>query len=224
MQETATNLQAPICPGCHFGCSLDAYRCGRGKGFSVKWRAGEPLPERRVPGVGGPGHPGKRPGGCGGQGGKVNGRPGKGGSSGSGEGGSGGVPLPGMRVMHALNIMSNVLQDRHAESAERKVLGAVERQGGFFALSLLGKRTLVGQPQLDEAVAALVTDGLAELVDEPTAGRSLAITELGRARQRKWSAEHEAATAEFLAPLSEDEQAQLADLLFRLIQPRDRKE
>ena len=198
MEETAKDQQAPACPGCHFGCSLDAYRCGRGKGFSEKWRAGEPVPERRGPGKGGPGGPGK------------------GGPGGPGGPGRGGLPT-GMRVMHALNIMANKLQDRHTESAERKVLASIDRQGGFFALDMLGRRALVDQPQLDEAIASLTAEGLAESAQDPIAGDILRITEAGRMRQREWNAEREASTAEFLAPLTEEEQDQLAHLIFRLL-------
>ena len=190
MSPEIAGTTAPTCPGCHFGCSLDAYRCGRGKGFHGKWQAGEAVPER--------GKPPMLRGGTDGRGGK-------------------GAPPVDVRVMHALNIMANKLQNRHTEAAERKVLGSVARQGGFFAVNLLGKRALVESPQLEDAIDFLVTEGLLVLEDEPVAGPVLRITEEGRARQREWNAEHDAATAEFLAPLTEDEQDQLAQLLFRLI-------
>ena len=186
--------RAPRCPGCHFGCSLDAYRCARGKGFHDRWQAGEEIPERGKPGGRGPGGPG-------------------------GPGGGHPAMPTHMRVMHALNIMGNVLQDRHAESPDRKVLASIARQGGFFADSLLPKRAFMERAETDEAVNALVADGLLERAEDPIAGPILRITEAGRARQQEWTAAQESAAADFLAPLTEEEQTQLADLLFRLLKP-----
>ena len=43
----------PACPGCHFSCRIDRYQCGRGEAFHERWKAGEKLPERRMPARGG---------------------------------------------------------------------------------------------------------------------------------------------------------------------------
>lgn len=36
----------PTCPGCHFGCRLDRYQCGRGQGIYEKWVETGEVPER----------------------------------------------------------------------------------------------------------------------------------------------------------------------------------
>lgn len=123
-----------------------------------------------------------------------------------------------MRIMHGLNIVANILQDRHTESAERKVLMAVGRQGGFFACDMLAKRTLVDDERILEAVSLLVKRGFAERVLDEVAGEVLRITPEGKERLAEWNAERDAATANFLSPLDEDEKAQLADMLFRIVQ------
>ena len=126
--------------------------------------------------------------------------------------------------MHGLNIMANVLQSRHDEAAERKILMAVGRHGGFFALDMLPKRAVVNVEVMAEAVDALIKAGFVTREHEEVAGDILRITDAGKVQQAAWNAEREAATAAFLSPLSEDEQAQLADMLFRLIQANKNKQ
>ena len=128
------------------------------------------------------------------------------------------MPSSDMHIMHGLNIMANILQDRHTESAERKVLMAAGRQGGFFACDMLAKRTLVDDERVLEAVSFLVERGFAERVLEEVAGEVLRITPTGKEQLAEWDAERDAATADFLSPLDGDEKAQLADMLFRIIQ------
>lgn len=184
MIETTSTTKAPSCPGCHFGCALDAYRCGRGKGFHQLWVDGKPIPERGKPG----------------------------------EGGAGRAPSVDTRVMHGLNIMANILKDRHTESAERKTLMAVGRQGGFFAVDMLGKRTLLDPEDLAEATRFLIAGGFIEHDEDEIAGTVLRITSSGREQLAQWNTEREAATEEFLAPLDDSEKEQLASMLFRIIQ------
>ena len=189
----SVNAEAPVCPGCHFGCLVSGYRCGRGKAFHDLWVDGKPVPERRKPPIMRSGGAEKAP-----QGGPM--------------------PSSDMRIMHGLNIMANILQDRHTESAERKVLMAAGRQGGFFACDMLAKRTLVDDERVLEAVSFLVERGFAERVLEEVAGEVLRITPTGKEQLAEWDAERDAATADFLSPLDGDEKAQLADMLFRIIQ------
>ena len=113
MSENVLSANAPACTGCHFGCTLDAYRCGRGKAFYELWQAGGEVPERR-----GPGRLGGSPGGD-------------------------HRPPSDTRVMHALTIMTKVLHERHAEAPESKLLASIERQGGFFALDKLAERAVL---------------------------------------------------------------------------------
>lgn len=183
MTETIGTNVAPNCPGCHFGCPLDAYRCGRGKGFHQLWVDGKPIPKRGEPG----------------------------------EGGVGQAPPLDSRVMHGLNIMANILKDRHTESAERKALMAIGRQGGFFAADMLGKRTLLDAERLDEATGYLEGAGFVERDEDEIAGAVFRITSSGRDQLVAWNAEREEATAEFLAPLDDDEKAQLVSMLSRII-------
>ena len=189
MTETTSTMDVPICPGCHFGCSVDAYKCGRGKGFRQLWLDGKPLPERGKPG----------------------------------DGGAMQMPAVDMRVMHELNIMANILQDRHTESAERKVLMAIGRQGGFFAVDMLGKRTLLDAGRLYEATGFLKSAGFVEHDEDEIAGTILRITLSGRDQLAEWNAERETATAEFLSPLDDDEKVQLSKLLSRIIQAELKK-
>ncbi len=189
MIESTSTIEAPSCPGCHFGCALDAYRCGRGKGFHQLWVDGKPIPERGKPGEGGVGH----------------------------------APSVDMRVMHGLNIMANILQDRHTESAERKTLMAIGRQGGFFAVDMLGKRTLLGSEDLAEATRFLIARGFIEHDEDDMAGTVLRITSSGREQLSAWNAERDASTAEFLSPLSDDEKMQLSSMLSRIIQAELKK-
>ena len=123
-----------------------------------------------------------------------------------------------MRVMHGLNIMANILQDRHTESAERKTLMAIGRQGGFFAVDMLGKRTLLGSEDLAEATRFLIARGFIEHDEDDMAGTVLRITSSGREQLAAWNAERDASTEEFLAPLDDSEKEQLASMLFRIIQ------
>ena len=135
-----------------------------------------------------------------------------------GEGGSGHAPSVDARVMHGLNIMANILKDRHTESAERKALMAIGRQGGFFAVDMLGKRTLLDPEDLAEATRFLIARGFIEHDEDEIAGAVLRITSSGRDQLAVWNAEREAATAEFLAPLDQSEKEQLASMLSRVIQ------
>ena len=125
--------------------------------------------------------------------------------------------------MHGLNIMANILQDRHTESAERKALMAIGRQGGFFAVDMLGKCTLLGPEDLAEATRFLIARGFIEHDEDEIAGTVLRITSSGREQLAQWNTEREAATAEFLVPLDDSEKEQLASMLFRIIQPELQK-
>lgn len=125
--------------------------------------------------------------------------------------------------MHGLNIMANILKDRHTESAERKTLMAVGRQGGFFAVDMLGKRTLLDPEDLAEASRFLIARGFIEHDEDAIAGTVLRITSSGRKQLAWWNTEREAATAEFLASLDDNEKEQLASMLFRIIQSQAQK-
>lgn len=200
MSET---VEAPICPGCHFGCLLDAYKCGRGKGFAELWKDGKPVPERGVPPFM---------------------RSEKDEATASKTGTQGGAAMPvGTRVMHGLNIMANILGERHTESADRKVLMAVVRQGGFFAIDMVGRRTLVDEPKLSQAIEELLEVGFIVRDEDEAAGEILRATPEGKEQFVAWNAERDAATAEFLSPLSEEEQVQLSQMLQRIIQHEVKK-
>lgn len=41
---------AATCPACHFGCALEKWQCGRGKGIYEQWQASGELPQRKGPG------------------------------------------------------------------------------------------------------------------------------------------------------------------------------
>ena len=189
MTEATSTIEVPKCPGCHLGCALDAYRCGRGKGFHQLWVSGKPVPERGKPG----------------------------------EGGVARAQSVDMRVMHGLNIMAKILRDRHAESAERKALMAIGRQGGFFSIDTLGKRTLLDQERLADVTRYLIGKGFVEYGEDEIAGAILRVTPAGREQLVVWNSEREASTAELLSPLDDVEKRQLASMLSRIIQAERKK-
>lgn len=186
METTAT---APTCPGCHFACSLDAYRCGRGQGFSRMWREGKEVPERRVrlmPQL----HEGE----------SANSMP----------------PEPN-RIMRAISILGRKAEACNDAQPEQKVLMAIARQGGFFALDKLAERASIDEAILPTAVSFLINAGFAAEDQEEVAGVVLRITPEGREQQRIVASQRDERIKEFLAPLSDEELATLNQLALKLI-------
>ena len=178
-----------VCPGCHFGCKLVKYQCGRGKEFyDIAVQGGE-LPERRGPVL----TPSERAA-------LPDGKP----------------PLND-RVMHALNITANRLRDRHAEAAERKVLISLVRSNSFMSTGLLGKRAMLSREELELVLSGLRQAELVEFANEENVGEVVRITEAGREQAAIWKAERDEKTAEFLSGLSDDEKETLAVLVRKML-------
>ena len=177
------------CPGCHFGCMLVKYQCGRGKEFYDLAASGGELPERRGPMMT-PSEAAARP----------DGRP----------------PLND-RVMHGLNIMSNRLRERHEQSPNGAVLTALERSASFMSLPILQKRTHVPSAVLDSMLEEACQEELVTLEEDEHAGRIARLTDEGRQRAAEFKAQRDASTAEFLSALSDDEKKQLVTLVRKLL-------
>lgn len=191
------------CPGCHFGCNLDAYQCGRGKEFYELAASGQPVPERRWPMF----TPSE----------KAEGRTGK--------------PPLNERVMRGLNMVSFALRRRHEEAGEKKIVAALVRGGKFMSLPILSKRTHIPREELstlieDASTAPFVTIDIEEIAPlgqredgdaNPRKIKVARLTEEGAAQARVWDEEREVATEEFLAPLSNEEREQLDSLLLKLM-------
>ena len=203
------NSAAPTCPGCHFGCLLDAYQCARGKMFHERWMAGEEIPERRAPwkaqGAEGNGQgPGPRrgPGGSGGPG---------------GPGGRRGAFAPEMRLMHMLNIIGIAMADHRETRPERNVIDGLARQSGCATERIVQDRSRLGEEDFALALAKLRDDGLVTDVDDEIAGPMLQISEAGEAQASAWREERELADKAFCDALSDEEKEELAGLLQKLL-------
>jgi len=178
-----------VCPGCHVGCKLVKYQCGRGKEFYDIAAQGGELPERRGPVL----TPSERAA-------LPDGKP----------------PLND-RVMHALNIAANRLRDRHTEAAERKVLISLVRANSFMSAGLLGKRAMLSREELDLVLYGLRQAELVKFENEENVGEVVRITEAGREQAAIWKAERDEKTAEFLSRLSDDEKEALAALIRKML-------
>lgn len=195
------------CPGCHIGCSLTAPQCGRGLGFAEKLANGEELPPRRIPGgpMGGAGKPG--PGGSGGPGPK------------------GGRPKPSgpMRdnhlVMLLTKIMPNVLGSVEGLEADEptNILTWLLRQEGKMTKAIMPERARATKETLDATLAALVENGLVEVVSVNGA-EFYAITEAGKAQVEDQNLIQQTAVAKALAPLADDERQTIVELCHKLLE------
>ena len=200
--------EMPTCPGCHFGCKLDAAQCARGLKFFDKWQAGEEIPERRVPW----GKDGKRK------------------REGEGQPSKGRKMPPHLaamptsaRLMMLLNITGAILRDRDDAERDRRIAECIVRQDGAAANRIIAERTRLDDAAINEQVTSLKERGLVEsrTLDD---GRVFhEITEAGRAQVETWMEERKADDEAFFEALSDDEAAQLEDLLARALDPHMRR-
>ena len=184
-----TNENIPTCPGCHFGCALVAYRCGRGQGFNRMWHEGKEIPERRARFAP-----------------QLN----------DSESEAAMPPNPS-RVMRVVGILGRKAQVCSNDAPDRKVLMAIVRQGGFFAMEKLAERAMIAEADCPGAVASLVDAGFAVKDREEVAGAVLRATPEGREKQLEWVAQREERIAKFFSPLSEEELTTLDSLARKLI-------
>ena len=195
MTDHATMPEELTCPACHFGCKLANYQCGRGKEFYDIVAAGGELPERRGPMLT---------------------------PSEQAAFGEGGRPPLNHRVMHALNIMANVLQRRHEEAGVKKMTLGLARAGSFCTLPMLAKRMNMTGDAFDETLAKAKREGFVTVEDDERGFRIARITTAGSQRAAAWQTERDAHTADFLSPLSEEEKEELERLLRKLIPKKPR--
>lgn len=121
------------------------------------------------------------------------------------------------QLAFGLNILANVLQERRARNAEGEILGALVGHGGLASRQLLASRVRIDAEKFDAALDALEAGGLVERSSYEHIADAVRLTDAGRVKMPEVEAEHEAANEEFLAPLSEEERAQFAGLVFKLL-------
>lgn len=182
-----------VCPGCHFGCKLVKYQCGRGKEFFDLAASGGELPTRHGRPVATPSERAAR----------LDGMP----------------PLDD-RVMFCLMVLANRLQQHHQETGEQKMAFALSRAGSFMTLPILAKRTMLSPSEFDDALEAAKRAGLVE-VEVAEEGDGIArLTETGKEQVAAWKAERDARTAEFLVALDDGEKETLERLLRKTLSTR----
>ena len=185
-------MEAKLCPGCHFGCEIERFQCGRGEKLCARWRETGELPERRGPGKGplrAKNHKGP-------------------------------VITANDRLMHMLHVVGIALHDLADESGanvpEHQVLDCLLRHDLAASARIIEGRThLEG---LDGVLGATLSQGL---IEERTCGETTlyALTDAGLAQARAWGDERKAAEAEFLGVLSDDEKEQFLELVMKVLEP-----
>ena len=185
MAEVAALSSEIVCPGCHFGCKLAKYQCGRGKEFFDIAAASGELPERRGPMMT-PSEKAARP---------------------------DGKPPVNDRVMHGLNIVANRLRERHEQADIRAAVLGTARAGASITPGILAKRLNLATAELAPIVENAKTEGLVVLEDDDRGIRMVRLTESGAEQARVWKTERDLRNAEFLSALSDEEKETLALLL-----------
>lgn len=187
-------MEANVCPGCHFGCAIDAPQCARGEKLRARWEDAGELPERRGPGQG----PMRA----------------------KGQGGASAALVTDDRLMHLLHIVGIALHDLADESGssapERRVVDCLLRHEHAASVQIIAGRTHL--PKLDETLGAICERGLAAQRQSGST-EFYELTDGGLQQARAWEAERRAAEAEFLGVLSEEEKDQLLALVIKVLEP-----
>ena len=188
----AVEQKAPTCPGCHFGCAIDAFQCRRGEVFWGKWKAGEELPTRRGPG-------------------SV--RPPEGDMKLSSDDRI-------MHLLHIVGIaLDDLANESGASEPARRIVDCIMRQGKAASTFVIEGRTHLPVEEIEAQLGELAGQGLVT-ARETCADTTLhELTDSGLERARTWEAERKAGEARFLSVLSEDEKQQLHDLIFKILEP-----
>lgn len=191
---------APRCPGCHMGCSLDEPQCARGlTRFKPMWLNGEELPQRRRPGgPGGPGGPAGGPGGPGGPGGKA--------------------PTQEGKLAHLLvDVVPRVLGAALGGDRER-VLSWLVRQEGGISYRIMSERTGVEPRALYRVLEELLAEEL--IVDDYSqrGAQFYWITPAGRRAAEQASEEQDRAITAAFSSLSSEEKQQLEALIAKILE------
>ena len=185
----------PLCPGCHFRCEITDYQCARGERLHQKWTAGEELPERRIPGA-----PAK-------------------------DGVHKNIPrlISNDRLMHTLHIIEITLDELASEvgsdAPNRLVLDCLMRHEHAASSFVIQGRTQLHESELDALLGELENDGFIATRTPDNSVAFYELTEEGREKAGVWREERRAAEAELLSMLSDEEKAQLHELLFKVIKP-----
>ena len=128
-----------------------------------------------------------------------------------------GKPPLNNRVMHTCNILTNRLKDRHVEAGSRAVVFGLARAGSFMTLPFLAKRMHVSVDELDSALEDARQRGWVTVETDVRTGRIARLTDAGIEQAAVIKAEHDAAAAEFLSNLSDEEKETLVTLIRKLL-------
>ena len=190
----SASTSVPACPGCHFACPIDDYQCARGEHLHAAWERGEELPVRQGPG-----------------------RPPQGASKQK-------VQLSSNeRLMHLLHIVGIALQDLERESGsdapDRQIVDCLMRHERAASERIVLGRTQLDADTFHTSSQALIDRGFVETKAACGDDTFYALTEAGIEQAGTWRAERQAAEAEFLGVLTDDEKQQFHDLVFKILEP-----
>lgn len=119
----------PLCPGCHVGCKLDRWQCGKGKAFLETWQQGGEIPRRNRRRRGG-GKPDSAP-----------------------------ELSASEQAVRLLNIVPKALQRYAGETSSDKLLATLERHGRLMSRAMLAKELGTDAAGIEQAVAKLEEQG-----------------------------------------------------------------
>ena len=178
------------CPGCHFGCSLNKYQCGRGKEFFDLVQDGGELPERRPP-VFTPSEQAAK---------------------------KGHTPPPiNEKLVRGINIVSHMMRDRDMPTPEQAIIVGLINLKSFMSKSLLPKRLQLPQLEFEKGLQSAIEHGFVEIADVEHSGTVVRFTASGKVQAEKWKNERDKRIEEFFSALSDDEKVQLDSLLGTLL-------
>ena len=201
--------EAPICPGCHIGCTLDDPQCARGfERFRPMWLNGEEVPVRRKPGRPGPGGPGghKGPGGP-----KAGGRPPR------PHGGNG--PSQGELLIFLLTEVAPRALGELKGSTDDQVLEVIQRHEGGATYCVILERTRLDEPNAYAALESLLENGYIEEAYTEWGTQFYWITPQGRDYAQEAKECSKATIEKRMSALSAEEQTTLEELISKLIRP-----
>ncbi len=201
--------EAPICPGCHIGCTLDDPQCARGfERFRPMWLNGEEVPVRRMPGRPGPGGPGghKGPGSP-----KAGGRPPR--PHGSND------PSQGELLIFLLTEVAPRALGELKGSADDQVLEVIQRHEGGATYCVILERTRLDEPNAYAALESLLENGYIEEAHTEWGTQFYWITPQGRDYAQEAKECSKATIEKRMSALSAEEQTTLEKLISKLIRP-----
>lgn len=124
-----------------------------------------------------------------------------------------------VRLSHVLPRAARQLEKVLAQSDGQRLVGVLERHGGYMSLKMLSAHAGIGPDAQGAALDPLCERGLVEIGPIEPCGESARLTEAGKLQAAAWREELDRACDLFASPLSHDECQQLVTLLFKLVKP-----